>query len=110
MSTGIDPVRVVALGGDVVFQPQTNGTAEGIWSGKPVQISAGRDVVDLNLVAQNLSSADVTSVTAGRDILYPQQRNAYGTIIQNTNGIVVDGPGLLQLSAGRNVDLGTATA
>jgi filamentous hemagglutinin len=105
---GLAPVRVVALNGDVEFQPNTGDAAEGIWSAKPVQVFAGLDVVDLNLVAQNLSVGDVTSVTAGRDIIYPQVYTTGGTLFPDTNGIVVDGPGALQLSAGRNVDLGTS--
>ena len=104
----LDPVRVVALNGDIEFEPNLGGTVEGIWSAKPVQIVAGTDVVDLNLVAQNLSSADVTSVTAGRDIVYSQERLPDGAIAQDTNGIFVDGPGQLQVTAGRNVNLGTS--
>ena len=106
--TGLSPVRLVALNGDVEFLPNTDNAAEGIWSAKPVQVFAGLDVVDLNLVAQNLSAGDVTSVTAGRDIIYPQVYTMGGTLFSDTNGIVVDGPGALQLSAGRNVDLGTS--
>jgi hypothetical protein len=106
--SGLVPVSVVALNGSVEFQPNANGTATGIWSAKPVQMVAGLDVVDLNLVAQNLSAGDVTSVTAGRDIIYPQVYGSSGSLLPDTNGIVVDGPGQLQLSAGRNVNLGTS--
>ncbi len=103
------PVRVVALGGSVEFQPnQGTQATEGIWSAKPVQVAAGLDVTDLNLVAQNVGAGDVTSVTAGRDIFYPQTRVAGGDVIADTNGIVVDGPGQLQVTAGRNVNLGTS--
>ena len=102
------PARVVALNGSVEAQPNLNGTTEGIWSAKPVQVLAGLDIVDLNLVAQNIGAGDVTSVTAGRDIIYPQQRLPNGLVAQDTNGIVIDGPGGLQLTAGRNVDLGTS--
>ena len=104
----LQPVRIVALNGSVEFQPNQGGAAGGIWSAKPVQVVAGLDVVNLNLVAQNLSAGDVTSVTAGRDIIYPDQRGSNGSILPDTNGIVVDGPGQLQLTAGRNVDLGTS--
>ena len=103
------PVRVVALDGSVEFQPnQGTQATEGIWSAKPVQVAAGLDVTDLNLVAQNVGTGDVTSVTAGRDIFYPQTRVAGGDVIADTNGIVVDGPGQLQVTAGRNVNLGTS--
>jgi filamentous hemagglutinin len=106
--SGLAPVRVVALNGSVEFKPNVDSAAEGIWSAKPVHVVAGQDVVDLNLVAQNLSAGDVTSVTAGRDIIYPQLYGSSGKLLTDTNGIVVDGPGALQLSAGRNVDLGTS--
>jgi filamentous hemagglutinin family protein len=107
--SGMSPVRIIAQNGSVDFQPNSGGEAEGIWSAKPVQISAGLDVVDLNLVAQNLGAADVTSVTAGRDIIYAQQRLSSGQIATDNNGITVDGPGQLQLAAGRNVNLGTSS-
>ena len=104
----LEPVRIVAVNGSVEFLPNTASGGEGIWSAKPVQVSAGLDVVDLNLVAQNLGAADVTSVTAGRDITYPESYGAGGALLSDNNGIAVDGPGALQLAAGRNVNLGTS--
>jgi filamentous hemagglutinin family protein len=102
------PAQIVAENGSVEFQPNLSGNTEGIWSAKPVQVYAGLDVVDLNLVAQNLTASDVTSITAGRDIIYSQQRLPNGEVAQDTNGIAIDGPGQLQLTAGRNVNLGTS--
>jgi filamentous hemagglutinin family protein len=107
-ASGLSPVRIVALNGDVEFQPNVDSAVEGIWSAKPVQVVAGLDVVDLNLVAQNLSTADVTSVSAGRDIIYPELYGSNGSLLPDSNGISVDGPGALQLSAGRDVNLGTS--
>jgi filamentous hemagglutinin len=106
--SGLAPVRVVALNGNVEFQVDAQGQPDGIWSAKPVHVVAGQDIVDLNLVAQNLGAGDVTSVSAGRDIIYPQLYGSSGKLLTDTNGIVVDGPGALQLSAGRTVDLGTS--
>jgi hypothetical protein len=100
-----DAVTIVAANGDVTF-PQSS--VAGLWSAKPVVIGAGQDVVDLNLVAQNLTPGDVTSVTAGRDIVYPESRTPTGGIAPDDVGIVVSGPGELQVTAGRNVDLGTS--
>ena len=105
----LTPVRVVALNGSVELAATANSTYPGIWSAKPVQVVAGLDVLGLNLVAQNLGAGDVTSVTAGRDIIYPQQRLTTGQVAPELNGIVVDGPGALQLTAGRNIDLGTSS-
>jgi hypothetical protein len=104
----LQPVRVVALSGSVDFQLSAQGQTEGLWSSKPVHVVAGQDIVDLNLVAQNLGVGDVTSVSAGRDIIYPELYGSSGTLLTDTNGIVLDGPGALQLSAGRTVDLGTS--
>jgi hypothetical protein len=103
------PARLVAQNGSIAFQTSQGAvSSQGIWSAKPVHISAGLDVADLNLVAQNVSNADVTSVTAGRDIIYPLPRQADGSVLPDSDGIVVDGPGQLQLTAGRNIDLGTS--
>ncbi len=100
-----NPVTIVAVDGDVTF-PESS--VAGLWSAKPVIVSAGQDVVDLNLVAQNLTPGDVTSVTAGRDVIYPESRTPLGGIAPDDIGIVVSGPGELQVSAGRNVNLGTS--
>ena len=105
----LQPMRVVALNGNVDFPPNSGSAVEGIWSAKPVQIVAGGDVVGLNLVAQNLGAADVTSIVAGGNITYPQQRVGTGQVQADTNSIVVDGPGALQLTAGGSVDLGTSS-
>ena len=100
-----NPVAIVALNGDVTF-PES--ALAGVWSGKPVVISAGGDVTDLNMVAQNLTAGDVTSITAGQDIGYPEARTPQGGIAPDNIGIVVAGPGELQVTAGRNVNLGTS--
>jgi filamentous hemagglutinin family protein len=67
---------------------------------KAVTIAAGRDVAGLNLTAENTNAADVSSVTAGRDVVY-------GVADSNSN-IVVEGGGSFDLTAGRQVDLGLA--
>jgi filamentous hemagglutinin family protein len=65
---------------------------------KAADVSAGRDIVNLIYVGQNVAATDTTLITAGRDILYTA----------NTNGIAVGGQGSLDIFAGRNVDLGVA--
>jgi filamentous hemagglutinin len=104
----LQPVRIVALNGSIDF-PLSTGTPDGIWSAKPVQIVAGQDVLGLNLVAQNLSSSDVTSIVAGGNITYPQERVASGQVLADASGIAVDGPGELELTAGGDVNLGTSS-
>ncbi|MHB8621744.1 MAG: filamentous hemagglutinin family protein [Sulfuricaulis sp.] len=93
---------VISLTGDVAGVPSL-GT--GFLFANPAEISAGLDVVNLTLVAQNMNASDVTTVTAGRDIIYSNLRDPSGNVGASTAGIVVDGPGQLIVQAGRNVDL-----
>jgi filamentous hemagglutinin len=98
------PVSIIAQTGDVIAQNETAA----LFLAKPAQIEAGRDITDLNLYAQNLTASDVTSLRAGRDITYTNARNATGKLVNNARTIEVDGPGLLTLAAGRNIDLGNS--
>jgi filamentous hemagglutinin len=61
------------------------------------QIDAGQDIVNLRVRAQNLTESDVTTITAGRNL----QAGALGLI-------ELAGPGALEVSAGRNIDLGAS--
>ena len=106
---GLQPAQVVARTGSVLFPAVSQGNPAGIWSAKPIQISAALDISNLDLIAQNLGLGDVTSITAGRDLIYPLSRQSTGGLAQDTNGITVDGPGQLNVAAGRNVDLGTSS-
>jgi filamentous hemagglutinin family protein len=99
-------VRIVALTGDVSFPNHSDDSL--IYSAEPVRIVAGRDILDVPLEAQDLQSSDVTSLMAGRDIVYSQARSALGYINPSQRVLQVDGPGALQLIAGRNVNLGTS--
>jgi len=102
-----------------------------IYTAKPTQILAGRDLTDVALYIQNVSPTSLSIVSAGRDVI-PNNENAptrslannlalgnvfegsvFGTIGGTaTNAlpgdIQVSGPGFLQVFAGRNIDLGTA--
>lgn len=98
-----EPARIVALNGDLVTEK-----AEALYLAKPARIEAGRDIVDLNLYGQNLVAGDVTSIRAGRDIVYIDPHNDQGKLINNSRIIDLGGPGRLELSAGRNIDLGNS--
>lgn len=95
--------QLIAQTGDV-DQQGASGSQSLLYSGGPVLVHAGRDVRDLNLVAQNLTPADVTRVSAGRDIRYGIQRAPFGTIATNAGQITVDGPGFVALDAGRDIN------
>jgi filamentous hemagglutinin family protein len=97
------PVRVVAAEGDVIGNQATT-----LVLAKPGQISAGRDIRDLGLVAQNLASDDATRVVAGRDIIYTPKRSATNALEINQADIQIAGPGRMDIIAGRDIDLGTS--
>jgi filamentous hemagglutinin family protein len=93
----------IAQTGDV-DQRGASGSQSLLYSGGPTLVYAGRDVRDLNLIAQNLAAADVTKVVAGRDIRYSIQRAPFGSIATNAGQITVDGPGFVSLKAGRDIN------
>jgi len=99
----VDPVRLYAQH-DVIFTYQNP-----LVSPKRVEVKAGHDVVDPNIIMQNLKSTDISIVQAGNDIRYSDPvRN--GDFIQAAEaGIQVAGPGRLHMIAGGDVDLGTST-
>ncbi|WFU84465.1 filamentous hemagglutinin family protein [Bradyrhizobium sp. CIAT3101] len=61
----------------------------------PAEVHAGRDIVDLNLIVQNISESDVSKVDAGRDIYY--------TGFNLAGGLQVAGPGFFVVQAGRDL-------
>jgi len=63
-----------------------------------VQVRAGRDIRDLWLDTQQSGLATVTTVSAGRDLYY--------TSAANTTEIRVAGTGTVELSSGRDINLG----
>jgi filamentous hemagglutinin len=67
---------------------------------KPAQIVATRDITNLNFTGQNLASTDETLISAGRDFV-----EVIGDA-GNGNQVQLGGPGRLDLLAGRNVDIG----
>jgi filamentous hemagglutinin family protein len=78
---------------------------------KAVNIEAGRDVTALLFKGQNLAPADVTSIRAGRDIVYGSAitDSVAPSLEDNRLGIKQGGPGALLVEAGRNIDLGSST-
>lgn len=99
-----EPSRVVALHGDV--------EASGVGSAalrlaEATVIEAGRDIRDVAYIGQNLRDTDVTRIRAGRDIVFTTPFNG-ASIESNSRSIVLGGPGAMELTAGRNVDLGSS--
>ena len=117
-----NPVRVYALGGDI--------TGLTLFSPKQTQIVAQRDITDIAFYLQNISASNLTLVSAGRDLI-PFNENAsvralanniaLGNVVgdtasstvagSSTNALAgdlqINGPGVLEVLSGRNLDLGT---
>lgn len=97
-----NPIRIVAAAGDI-----SNPSL--FYVPKPIHLVAGDDITGLTLRATNLSSTDLSVISAGRDLVYAFPRDpTSGTLQVATNGILIEGPGSLLIEAGRNVNLGTA--
>ena len=73
---------------------------------KKANMTAARDILDIYVSGQNISSKDVTAIQAGRDLIFSSVQGATQGIRQNT-GIECGGPGLLLVQAGNAIDLGT---
>ena len=118
------PVTLYASGGDV------SGLT--LFAPKKTRVIAGRDISDVALYLQNVSSEDITLLSAGRDIIPfnesselrgqadnietgnyigdPQRVTVLGaTTKANAGDIRISGPGLLELTSGRKIDLGTGS-
>lgn len=121
-----NPARIYAVSGDISAVATTTSI---VTSGKitaatpinysrielnrPSKIYAGRDILNLNLIAQNIASDDVTTIQAGRDILYNYgPATASGgslpgniplAITLGGPGLQISGPGFLVVDAGRDL-------
>jgi hypothetical protein len=107
-----DPARIIAVTGDVTQSATTNGNfGVTVDVSKQVEISAGRDVKNLALLGQNNNATDVTTIIAGRDVIYTAQPpvtspNQDVWFEFEPNAIAVGGPGNVLIESGRNTDLG----
>jgi filamentous hemagglutinin family protein len=102
-----EPVRVIALTGDIVGEsyygsPENFQTHDTLRSPKAVEILAGRDIVNFGFKVQHLAEGDVSTVTADRDFI----DSTYADLSAVRH--FVSGPGRLDVTAGRDIDLGTS--
>jgi filamentous hemagglutinin family protein len=110
-ATDNTPLRVYAAGGDI------SGLT--LFAGKASNILASRDITDVAFYVQNVRSSDLTLVSAGRDIIAYNANSplrtaavAVGNLPSATErpkagDIQINGPGTLQVLAGRDLNLGT---
>jgi hypothetical protein len=100
-----DPARVYALDGDIVNGD--GGGANGVFlmPNKVSHIEAGRDIVDLAYLGQQIHGADMSVIKAGRDIIdMPVVSRATAGPAGNTMAVIAQaGPGYLSVEAGRNL-------
>ncbi|MGN6481215.1 filamentous haemagglutinin family protein [Luteibacter sp.] len=97
-----NPVRIYALEGDISEGRVGTGNLYGqfltLLPSKQADIRAGRDIVNLSLVGQHTRRADITLVSAGRDIYdTPSGGDQVAPSLQ------LGGPGSFVVEAGRDV-------
>jgi len=107
-----NPVELYALAGDI------SGVT--LFSGKSTRVVAGQDITDIALYLQNVAASDVSVVRAGRDLIAYDPNSQLRTMAQTGNNalilgllglpvagdIQINGPGTLEVFAGRNLTLG----
>ncbi|MBT9538318.1 filamentous haemagglutinin family protein [Thiobacillus sp.] len=94
-----EPVRIYAVGGDV------SGSLDklNLVLPKAVQVRAGQDVNNLGFEVQHVAASDTSVIAAGRDFRFDSEAT------RSSNARVrVGGPGSLEVTAGRDIDLGTS--
>jgi hypothetical protein len=101
-TTDTAPVQIVALQGDITGD---SNRAVTINMPKAVDISAARDIRDLGMRIQHNSTGDVSRISAGRDFINSLLSADASDDLRVSN--VIGGGGRLEVSAGRNIDLGT---
>ena len=114
------PIRLYALGSDI--------TGLTLYSPKFTEVVAANDITDVAFYIQNVSAGDVSLISAGRDIIPFNEngalrafandnvRNIVGDVLKATvagsstaalaGDLQINGPGVLEVIAGRNLDLG----
>lgn len=104
------PVRFYAVNGDI------SGLT--LFSAKASRIVAGQDLTDIALYLQNVADSDISVVSAGRDIIAYQPNSLLRSLARlganellrpttsMAGDIQINGPGTLEVLAGRNLDLG----
>lgn len=103
-AAGLDTTaRIYAATGDIKatggYGRRTTSSTEIVYQrieiNRPTKVYAGRDLVDLNIIVQNIHTSDVSSIEAGRNITY--------TGYSNGGGLQVAGSGFLVVQAGGDI-------
>jgi len=95
-----EPVRLVTSEGDI-RSIQVNVP-------KKLIIQSGKDLTNVLISAQHVNEADVSIISAGRDIRYTSERSINGLLLENINTIEIAGPGDVLVKSGRDIDFGAS--
>ncbi|MBM4228863.1 MAG: hypothetical protein FJ164_14155, partial [Gammaproteobacteria bacterium] len=113
------PIHAQSTQGRVLFATRDGDIqgAEGalLFLSRKAELNAGRDLVNLDVIIQNLDADDVSLVSAERSLFYQTPRlpvdttiGSAGAVLSTSNTINVWGPGRLVVTTGQSLDLGTA--
>jgi filamentous hemagglutinin len=93
------PVYIVADTGSI--------SAADVTLPKAADVIAGGNITDLNYAGKNLNPSDVTLIEAGGNISYSTPTAPLtNQLLQNPSGILLAGPGYLEVLAGGSLNLG----
>jgi hypothetical protein len=92
-------VKITALSGDVIG----GNAAESLILPKRVEVFAGNDIRNLGMRIQHTRLNDVSTLTAGRDVVFPV------TIGQKKSSMTFTGAGRVDVLAGKNISFGEST-
>jgi len=115
-----NPARVYAASGDL--------SGLRLYSAKPARLLAGNDITDVAFYLQNVNETSLSVVSAGRDIVAFNSNSSLRTLATSAGNLIafndnpataggvplaglagdiqIGGPGLLEVVAGRDLDLG----
>ncbi|GEM_PF-2107847 len=96
---GNDRIVHLHAGRDIIFDTLTEDGVTALpfmRSNRPMELTAGRDLVNPAVIGQNFTEDDLTRIAAGRDIIGGATRSSM---------IVLGGPGALRVEAGRDIEL-----
>jgi filamentous hemagglutinin len=107
------PAYIYSLAGSI--------TGFTLYSAKTTQVISGQDIADVSLYLQNNSASNLSIVAAARDIIPYDASTPLRVLAQSTGNLLtlgqvpqagdiqINGPGTLEVLAGRNLDLGVGS-
>lgn len=99
-----EPSLITALNGSI-FAIESDLLR--ILTAEATNIYAGKDLSSINLNFQNINSDDISSIQLGGSLRFPNiRRSSDGGLTQDNSSIVISGPGILQIIAAEEIDLG----